>query len=1235
MPTIETTNTVSTEPVETTTLSQEVNKKFDDLELKFAATDIPKTMNQIDPALVDQGAINAIPKEKPRQKISSKAEEFFNKYEEQFKLIEPVQSGLVKNPEKGSIGFWGTLGDMALSAAQGASNAAYNQATFLTDKVLANSALNVLGGAKTKFSEEEVLSFKDFTPKFVSEEDLTKENLSNGKAPVFYNPKTLAGNITESMSQFITGFLGPNKVLKMAGVGGTFGLWSLRGVTAGAITDLTVWDPHQERLSNWLSKAESPLLNNVVTNYLAANPEDTEWEGRVKNVLEGMFAGTVVSAGFKGAALGVAGAGKLSTFLGIKAVKKANGIADVTEKQKVYEDAGKAIKEVEAGNVDAPIVKLQIADGNPAININKLKEVIETGQKAAKEDSESFIKSILNTKSFNSSQHVLDTLDTISELFTAEQREFLKNNVLRNKTAEDLAYLLARDKEEILKIIPRISAESEKAVVQMLATKIVVQDLTENFIKVSQKHVLAFGKDKNLWTKEAQQEILSYTQIIRDSVEALKKQIRTAARVTQAGNVKVGKAGTRIDAEEFANIVKEFDGDAITIANKIVNAKPVEVLNIVAKTKFAKSVEIYNSAMTNSLLSATGTQKLQILSSLQEMIIRPLEMIGGGIVRGDHRTVRLGFAQWQGLMHNFKDTWKAVRIAFKQSDPVLDPKNRSIDGLEIINGKAVKPISGANLGFDGRVGTAIDWIGKFVEFPQRLMITSDELFKQMNYRGRIYADAINNTMERNLSLYSKEGKANIKKIMDEAFDLDGRANVKSNPIAAKALKYAQESTLTNDIRGGSYGDWGSSIQDFLYKHPSLRFMAPFVKTPTNIWRHVENRLPVWGVYTKQMREMWNSGDPRARAEVIGRQMFGVSATLLAINYAMSNIVTKDGKTLPQLTGNGPANKDVKKRWMEYGWQPYSIGVLNEDGSVKYVQYNRMDPRFYLFGLAADIKENIENINDVDKEDMTLSAVLTIYKNTLGKAYMRGVADTFEVLASPTENTVQTLLGKIVGNAIPYGALRGEFEKTSYETRTFFDSIIQRASLGSQFLDPKRDILTGQPIEKINAGLTWNPDGILSVSGVLMGPALVGKSIDVKDDPVRYELFRLRVPFRQPLTKRNDVDLTEIKQNNQSAYDYWIERIGKTTNSSGRTLKDRLEQEINSSGYKRLQEGEDGNIGGKELTLKTIYEEYKGYAYEDMLKKYPEVQKAIDAKVTTKTNLLDAKREETKQKKLNR
>ena len=1206
MPVLNTTDTVPRQDTVNQTVTQDTT------------TSVPIDTN-VD-QIITNASLNQRETVKTSGPIAPDIEKFFSDYEDSFKRIEPIQSGLVKNPKQEDFGFWNTLGDMVLSASMGPVNAIENTGDFLDRNIVS------LGGVSFGDNDGR-LSFQDFIPKIITPTQWKEGKYSDQRnLPMFYQPKTIAGNLSEGLTRFVSGFVGPNALLKSVGVAGSLGLWSLRGVSAGAISDLTVWDPSEGRLSDMLVQFNSPLLNNAVTNYLASDPEDTEMEGRLKNVLEGMLGGTIISGAFKSA--------QLLTLLGIKGVKKINSTRDPKVKEQAYKDTGEAIKEVQDGNIDAPIVKKQIVDGNPAINIDKLEEAIKIGQKTAKEDTESFIKSILNTKSFKSSEHVLSTIDQISELFTAEQRAYLKDNVLKNSVAEELATIMSRDKEEILRILPQIAADANQSTVRMLATKMVLQEIASTFRDSAIKYNKLYGDNRKLWTDAAKTELGTLAGIIRDSVYSLKEQIRGAARTTQAGRVKVGKAGgTRLDVENYANIVKEFDGDIITIAKKISQSKtPENILDAVAKTKMQKSIEVFNSAYINSLLSGTPTQEVNFLSSLYEAFIRPLEQIGGGVFRADHKTIRLGFAQYKGMLHNFKDMWSATKTAFKQSDSVLDSKMRTQDNLQIVNGRAIRPISASNLGFNGKAGTAIDWIGKFVEFPSRLMVTSDELFKQMNYRGRVYANALENTMERGLDIYSKEGKANIKRILSEAFDENGRANIKNNPLNEKALQYAREATFTNSIKNGSYGDWGSGVDSFLKAHPSLRFLAPFVRTPTNLWRHVENRIPGWGIYTKQMQEMWSSGDRRARAEVIGRQMLGFSATTLALMYAFDNVKTKDGKVLPKLTGAGPANKDIKKIWLDLGWQPYSIAQINKDGSITYIQYNRMDPRFYVFGLVADIKENIDNINEVEAGDAFAAGFLTIYRNTIGKTYMRGIADTLDVLANPTANKISSTFGKIIGSVIPFGAFRNQFESQSYETRSFVDGIISRSSLGSLFLDPKRDILTGKPIEKVTAGLNWNPDGIISVTGLTMGPALIGKSVNVKDDPIIYELARLKVPLKQPAVKKENVDLSEIKKDGQSAYDYWVQRIGETKDSAKLTFKERLTREFNSDQYKRAQEGGEGTIGGKEYIVSKIYDQFKAYAYQDMITKYPEVKKATDKSLTEKSKLMQLKPSIAEQKK---
>jgi hypothetical protein len=75
--------------------------------------------------------------------------------------------------------------------------------------------------------------------------------------------------------------------------------------------------------------------------------------------------------------------------------------------------------------------------------------------------------------------------------------------------------------------------------------------------------------------------------------------------------------------------------------------------------------------------------------------------------------------------------------------------------------------------------------------------------------------------------------------------------------------------------------------------------------------------------------------------------------------------------------------------------------------------------------------------------------------------------------------------------------------------------------------------------------------------------------------------------------------------------------------------------MNSEEYKRLQEGGEGKVGGKEYTITQIYNQFKDLAYQDMIQKYPEAKKAIDQKIEERIDLLKVKDSEVKQKKINK
>lgn len=1135
---------------------------------------------------------------------------FFKTYNDGVKKIEPVESGLIPNPDQKDFNYWQKAGRLGLSAGQGVVNAAEETLDFLDENIVMpyDTPDTLLGK----------VAFTDFIPRFITPKKWNKPTLSQSRQlPIFHQPEGLAENLTEGAARFTAGFLGPNKYFKGVGLAGTYVKGTSRHFLSGAIADLTVFGGDEGRLADMLVEYDSPVLNNAVTQYLATDEDDTEMEGRLKNVLEGML--IVVP---------------FEILFGIKAFKKARLAKTIKEKEEIYKEAGEAISDLKKGKKTKKVYK-QIAENNDGINMKEYLKKLNIGQKEAKKETESFIKKILNTKSLKNSAQVLKTIDDVAERFDETTKDYLQNDVLKNSEAEELATLLARDKGEILKALPKEGERAKTATVRMIASKQILQELAFQLKNTSEKYVKQFGDDKLKWTKEAIEDVALQAEVVRNTVVALKDQIRGAARVTQAGNISVVKsAGEILNINKLVDILQSYKGDSATMAKLIKNASLSEVINKVAKTKFQKSVEVFNSLYINSLLSGVFTQALNMKSGIYEALIRPLELMAGGAVRADTKAIRLGFAQYSGMMMHFGDIVRATHIALKQGDAILDPRSRTQDNLEIVNGKAIRPISGSNLGFDGMIGSAIDWFGKAVELPSRLLMVGDEFLKQSNYRGRLHTNALENTMERGLQISSKEGKANIERIFKEGFNKNGTANIKDNAINENALNYARESSYTNDLKGGSKLDWGAKIQTFLNSSPEFRFLAPFIRTPTNLWRHMSNRIPGLGLTTKQNQDLWRSGDRRARAEVLGRQMLGSAVVLYAFNQSTEDVVDNNGQSFPKLTGNGPANFEIKKTWLSLGWQPYSIAQKNKDGSVTYKQYNRMDPRFMVLGWVADIKENIANINDQDKEDILTASIMTVMRNAANKTYLRGITDAVALIGNPTENKFSQFFGGVVGNVIPYASLRNqgipgilEPEKEAYETRSFIDKILARSGLGEKYLEPRRDIITGEPIERTPSSLYFNPEGVLSFSSLLQGPSLVGRQIDTKNNPVAFEIAKLRIALTPPQKIRNRiVDLTEYKKGKQSAYDFLMENTGKVK-INGRTFQESVLNEMNSVFYKNAEAGDVNFDGGREMIIKKVFAAYKNAAYGKMLEKYPEVKQALINAQKKQSSFFDGKKGE--------
>jgi hypothetical protein len=129
--------------------------------------------------------------------------------------------------------------------------------------------------------------------------------------------ETVAGSLVEGMAQFLTGFIPgiglAGKAGKLARLGklgkgakkahNTMRKHSVasrigRDLVVGMGTDFFAYKAHEARLSNLLK--DNFDLDNAVVNYLAADADDSELEGRIKNLLEGAGLGVAVDAFVQG-----------------------------------------------------------------------------------------------------------------------------------------------------------------------------------------------------------------------------------------------------------------------------------------------------------------------------------------------------------------------------------------------------------------------------------------------------------------------------------------------------------------------------------------------------------------------------------------------------------------------------------------------------------------------------------------------------------------------------------------------------------------------------------------------------------------------------------------------------------------------------------------------------------------------------------------------------------------------
>lgn len=197
----------------------------------------------------------------------------------------------VEEEERGIVGdmFEGLKPwNIAMAVGEGASNAV-------------TESIKALGGVQNYIEDKTNMGRFVWTdgiiPEWWSNEEVREANLKDSlyssiqlvseTADAIPDADTVTGGLITGISQFATGFLLTRKATGVKGFKGS--------ILNSAITDATFFDPYDENIANLL-KGQGAILDNVFTQSLMSNENDSEFKARLKKAGEGAIIGAPLEA---------------------------------------------------------------------------------------------------------------------------------------------------------------------------------------------------------------------------------------------------------------------------------------------------------------------------------------------------------------------------------------------------------------------------------------------------------------------------------------------------------------------------------------------------------------------------------------------------------------------------------------------------------------------------------------------------------------------------------------------------------------------------------------------------------------------------------------------------------------------------------------------------------------------------------------------------------------------------
>ena len=442
------------------------------------------------------------------------------------------------------------------------------------------------------------------------------------------------------------------------------------------------------------------------------------------------------------------------------------------------------------------------------------------------------------------------------------------------------------------------------------------------------------------------------------------------------------------------------------------------------------------------------------------------------------------------------------------------------DGLKVgYHSYMADQTSGKTESFRESIGPGPKWIpfdvGRTIRTSLRLMSAEDEMVTTMYLRGELRTLAIRQAFDEQMNPGTREFSERVAYLQDHP---------------TPALEAAAEAAATRMTFNAPLGEKGAALQKFV-RTWNLQWMIPFIRTPINIAKELLRMSPFAPVVGEWRQAMAKGGVERDRA--ISEMALGTGITALTMAYAFSGDITGGGSADP---GKNRAKQGV--------WQPYSIKIGNT-----WYDYSRIQPTGTLMGMAADIAEVWDHMNDDEKDQVPKMLASAFAQAITNQTFLQGITNFVNAVSDPARfgpRFMQGFASSMVPNVIGQPTMMAD--PAVRQVNSMIEAVQSRIPGLREQLLPKRDWLGEVVPAKERTGI------IMPV-----------REQPISDDKVRQEADRLDLSVGGPPKKTHigrgtgkigDVEFTPEEQD-------------KFTKAAGDMAHPILTNIVNAPGYDQI------------------------------------------------------------------